>query len=366
MVLILVGILAVLVLLIGVLLYFSPGKVQPFIDKKGNVKPNSISEITYIEINGMKQGMILQGRNKKNPVLLFLHGGPGFTEYILYRNSKLKLEDDFTVCWWEQRGSGLSYQSDIPPETMTVEQMISDTVEMTNYLRVRFGQEKIYLLGHSWGSFLGMHVIQQHPSLYHAYIGVGQVANQFESEQQAYVYMLDEARRRGETAIEKKLLKFDILSAKSIDLNYIKGIRTNAMCRYGVGFMHEISILKNEILPLLTCRAYTLSQKLNFIKGMLFSLDHLFNFTCKYSLSEKIPKVEVPVFISQGSYDRETSYDLAKKYFEVLDAPVKRYHTFEKSAHSPLFEESELFLSTLLKDLQYAKQVQQQTISVNL
>ncbi|MGL6202395.1 MAG: alpha/beta fold hydrolase [Lachnospiraceae bacterium] len=297
--------------------------------------------------------------HQKNPVLLFLHGGPGLPEYFLSCNSGLKLEEDFTVCWWEQRGSGRSYRPDIPPKTMTLEQMIKDTVAVTNYLRERFDQKKIYLMGHSWGSFLGMHVISQHPTLYHAYFGIGQVADQFESERRAYRFMLDEARRRGEKNTEKALLKYDIPSALYIDMSYIKGIRSSTMDRFGAGFMRKVSTFKDEIVPLLTCRAYTLPQKSTTVKGMMFSLDHLFNLTSKYDLSEKLPKLEVPVFISQGIYDKQTSYDLAKEYFEVMDAPVKRFHTFEKSAHSPQFEEPELFQSLLLEDIQYAKTVKQ-------
>jgi pimeloyl-ACP methyl ester carboxylesterase len=100
--------------------------------------------------------MFIKGMNRSNPVLLWVHGGPGMPDYFLAEQYPTGLEDLFTVVWWEQRGAGLSFASDIPPSTMTVDQFISDTYEVTDYLRERFGQEKIYLLGHSWGSFIGI------------------------------------------------------------------------------------------------------------------------------------------------------------------------------------------------------------------
>lgn len=93
--------------------------------------------------------MIIKGKNDQNPVLFFLHGGPGNPEYVLVKEYSIGLEDYFTVCWWEQRGSGMSYSSSIQSDTVTLEQMVSDTVEITNYLRERFGKDKIYLMGHS-------------------------------------------------------------------------------------------------------------------------------------------------------------------------------------------------------------------------
>ncbi|MCB9036458.1 MAG: alpha/beta hydrolase [Lewinellaceae bacterium] len=130
--------------------------------------PGSISEKIYVNINGVEQGMFIKSKDATRPVLLFLHGG--IPVYFLTKKYPTGLEDYFTVVWWEQRGSGLSYSSNIPPESLTLEQMISDTKEVTNYLRKRLGQDKIYLMAHSGGTFIGMHVAARAPELYHAYI----------------------------------------------------------------------------------------------------------------------------------------------------------------------------------------------------
>jgi pimeloyl-ACP methyl ester carboxylesterase len=134
-------------ILVGVLLAYSPGKPEPLLDENGSPLPGSISEKVFVNINGVEQGMFIKSKDATNPVLLYLHGG--MPEYFLTQRYPTGLEDYFTVVWWEQRGSGLSYSTDIPPETLTLDQIISDTLEVTNYLRHRFGKEKIYLMGHS-------------------------------------------------------------------------------------------------------------------------------------------------------------------------------------------------------------------------
>jgi pimeloyl-ACP methyl ester carboxylesterase len=141
---------------------------------------SSISEKTFINVNGAQQGMIIKSKDASHPVMLYLHGG--MPEYFLTKRYPTGLEDHFTMVWWEQRGSGISYSASIPRETMTLEQLISDTIVVTNYLRHRFHKEKIYLMAHSGGSFIGIHVAAQTPELYHAYIGVAQMSHQLKSE----------------------------------------------------------------------------------------------------------------------------------------------------------------------------------------
>jgi pimeloyl-ACP methyl ester carboxylesterase len=183
--------LACILILVGVLqLWSHPGKPQPFVDENKSPLAGSISEKVFVNINGVKQGMFIKSKDATHPVLLYLHGG--MPETFLTQRYPTGLEDLFTVVWWEQRGSGISYSADIPPETMTLEQMISDTLEMTNYLRHRFGKEKIYLMGHSGGTFIGIQAAARAPELYYAYIGVAQMSNQFKSERLAYEYMLQQ------------------------------------------------------------------------------------------------------------------------------------------------------------------------------
>ena len=187
-------VMAGMLLLAGVLLALSPGKPQPFVDETGKPLAGSISEKVFVDINGVKQGMFIQSKDASHPVLLYLHGG--MPDYFLTQKYPTGLEDLFTVVWWEQRGSGISYSPDIPTESITQEQLIADTLALTNYLRERFQQDKIYLMGHSGGTFIGIQAAAQAPELYHAYIGVAQMANQLESEKLAYDYMLQEFKAK--------------------------------------------------------------------------------------------------------------------------------------------------------------------------
>lgn len=174
-----------LVILVGALLACSPGNPKPFLDESGKPLRGSISEKVFVEIGGVKQGMFLMGRNINNPVLLFVHGGPCLPEYFLAEQYPTGLEDHFTVCYWEQRGGGLSYNPDISLDTMTLEQLTSDAIDVSNYLRDRFSQEKIYLMAHSGGTAFAIQAAAKAPELYSAYIGISQITQQAESEKLA-------------------------------------------------------------------------------------------------------------------------------------------------------------------------------------
>lgn len=165
----------------------------------------SMTKKIYVEINGRMQGMFLQTKNIQNPVLLFLHGGPGSPEFAFSEKYPAKLDQIFTVCWWEQRGCGLSYSRSIRQDEISIEQMVSDTITVSEYLRKRFKKEKIYVMGHSWGTLLGILTIQKSPELFYAYMGIGQVADQDRSERIAYSYMLDSFRKAGNKKMVKKL-----------------------------------------------------------------------------------------------------------------------------------------------------------------
>ena len=204
----------------AVLLFMSPGTPKPFLDDSGKPLGGSISEKIKVNINGVEQGMFIKGKNARNPVLLYLHGG--MPDYFLTEHYPTGLDEYFTVVWWEQRGSGLSYSADIPPESVNPGQLVTDAVEVTNYLRKRFDQEKIYLMGHSGGTFIGIQAAVQAPKLYHAYLGVAQMSNQLESERLAYGYMLQRFRDDGNTKMVRRLEEARVGDAIPLPDSYLK------------------------------------------------------------------------------------------------------------------------------------------------
>lgn len=327
-----------ILIFVSILLIMSPGKPEPFLDEKGNLLAGSISEKTYVNINGVRQGMFIKSKDAAHPVLLYLHGG--MPEYFFTRTHPTGLEEYFTVVWWEQRGLGLSYSASIPPESMMLEQMISDTKEVTNYLRKRFGQEKIYLMAHSGGTFIGLQVAARAPELYHAYIGVAQMTNQIKSESLAYEYMLEQFKEKGNKKMVQKLESAPVTLMDGVSDSYLS-LRDEAMHSLGVGTTHHMkSVITGIFLPSLTCREYTLSEKINMWRGKSRSgVSLLWNKILVTDLNQQVPELNIPVYFFHGIYDYTVSYTLAKDYFEKLKAPVKGFYTFEKSAHSPLFEE---------------------------
>jgi pimeloyl-ACP methyl ester carboxylesterase len=337
-------------ILVGVLLAYSPGKTKPFLDENGKPLAGSISEKVFVNINGVEQGMFIMSKDATHPVLLYLHGG--MPDYFLTQKYPTGLEDYFTVVWWEQRGSGLSYSTDIPPETMTVEQLIYDTLAVTNYLRHRFGQEKIYLMGHSGGTFIGIQAASREPELYYAYIGVAQMSYQLKSERLAYEYMLQQFQENGNLEMVRKLEAAPVTMTSGIPDAYL-ALRDQAMHSLGIGTTHDMhSIITGIFFPSLTFRGYTLLEKVNMWRGKSQSgVSPFWDEMIATDLTIKVPELEIPVYFFEGIYDYTCSYTLAKDYLEKLQAPMKGFYTFEQSAHSPLFEEPEKMQHILQEDV---------------
>lgn len=328
-----------MLILLGVLLALSPGKPRPILDENGKTLEGSISEKTRVPINGVQQGMFIVGRDTSNPVLLFLHGGTAMPEYIFTQRYPTGLEQYFTVCWWDRRGAGLSYSADIPPETMTLEQSISDTIEVTNYLRSRFRQEKIFLMAHSGGSLIGIQAAARAPQLYSAYVGVSQMSYQLRSEVMSYEYMLERYREIGNERMVRQLESAPVTMKIPLPASYMK-VRDKAMHGLGVGTTREMrSHISGIFLVSWLSREYTLGEKLAVWRGKFSSDKMLWDKMIAVDLTSLVPELDLPVYFFHGKYDYTVCYPLAREYMQSLRAPLKGFYTFDESAHSPLFEE---------------------------
>jgi pimeloyl-ACP methyl ester carboxylesterase len=338
--------------LVGLLWTWSPGRPRPFLDAAGRILTGSMAEKLRVNINGVEQGMFIKGRDRSNPVLLWVHGGPGMPDYFLLEQYPTGLEELFTVVWWDQRGTALSYRPDIPPATMTVEQFIADTLAVTDYLRERFDQDKIYLLGHSWGSFIGIQVAARAPERYHAYIGMAQMVHQLRSEQLAYDYMLAAYRDRGEMAMVRALEKAPVSMADGTPQAYL-AVRDKAMHRLGIGTTHDMgSVVTGIFLPSWSFPEYTVGEKLGLWRGRAFSRSFgLWEQIIRVDLTTTVPNLELPVYFFAGAYDYTCSYTLAEEYFRTLRAPLKGFYRFDGSAHSPILEQPELTREILTTDV---------------
>ena len=312
----------------------------------------SLVDKVHTNINGVEQGMFIRSTDAAHPVLLYLHGGPGMPTYFLNRKYPTGLEEDFTAVWWEQRGAGLSYDAKIPPVTMTVEQIIADTLAVTDYLRSRFGKEKIYLMGHSWGSLIGIQAAARAPERYHAYIGVAQIANQLQSEALAYEHMLKLARETGNTQLVGKLEAAPPSATAPLPGAYM-ALRDEAMHTLGVGTTHDMkSVVTGVFLPVWQNPEYTLREKINIWRGKWSPYSKkLWNEMLATDITAVVPELQIPIYFLHGIYDYTVAYPLTKAYFAQLRAPVKGFYTFAHSAHSPIFEEAEKTRRILREDV---------------
>jgi pimeloyl-ACP methyl ester carboxylesterase len=336
---------AIIILCFMVLLIMSPGKIKKFKDENGKIIKNSIAEKSFVKINGIRMGMIIKSKDASNPVLLFVHGGPGMPEYFLTQDYPTGLEDYFTVVWWDQRGAGLSYSSDVDENTITTNQYINDTIAVTNYLRERFGQDKIYLMAQSWGSYFGIQTVQKAPQLYNAYIAVAQVTCQDESERLAYKYMLDYYSKAGDVKTLEKLKENDCLSD-----GYYK-IRDDIMHRSGIGTTHDMkSVLTGVFFASLKNREYTLIEKINIWRGKLL-LNRNIRLKMKADLRKVVTKLDVPTYFFSGAYDYTVNYEMAEEYLKQIEAPIKGFYLFKNSAHSPIFEEPDKVAQIINSDI---------------
>jgi len=314
-----------------------------------------IYEKTFVSIGGIRQGMFIRGKDEDNPVLLFVHGGPSFSEYFLVEKYPTGLEDHFTVCYWDQRGGGLSCSPEVTKESLTLEQLASDMIEVTNYLRERFKKEKIYLMAHSGGTAFALRAAAANPQLFHSYIGMAQIARQAESEKLAYKYMADRYASSGKTKMVRQFSEFPVLEDDSFLLPFFNStLRDRSMHELGIGTMRNMnSVMTGVFYPVWTCRAYTVRVKINIWRSK-FSFVNKSGLRAEVldlNMAEEVPALEVPVYFFSGRHDMTVNRDISLEYFNKLECTAKGFYTFEKSAHSPMFEEPERFLEIMTSDV---------------
>lgn len=340
----------VMLIYIGYYWIKSPGKMIQYTDENGNILENSIASKEYVEINGTRLGMIIKSRDLSNPVLLFLHGGVGFPEYAMTWEYPTGIEDHFTVVWIEQRGAGLSFDSKIKLEEITTEQSVSDAIEVSKYLCKRFNTEKIYLMAHSGGTPTGIRAVSKAPELYYAYIGMGQIVDNKRSKQLAYDYMIEYFTVQGKMNKVKKLK--DVYGKEGSAM-----VMTQLMCEAGIETTRKAKSQYHDIyLPTMASPEYTLGEKINMWRGLIFNKKTPLSDDAKTESIEKLnTKFDVPIYFFTGKYDYICPFNLAKEYFDRIEAPLKGIYQFDESAHSPIFEEPDQVMKVLTQDVKQGK-----------
>lgn len=302
----------------------------------------AIDEHLRPSLNGTTLDLRIRGTSAQNPVLLFLHGGPGVCDRHFVLEDQAPLTDVFTLACFDQRGAGKSYTRAQSKMCMDLETVMDDAVAMIEFLCERFGQEKLYLAGHSYGSYLGVLLCQRIPERIAAYVGTGQLANGAENERISYEFVLNEATKRGDEKALKELARIgapvDGFYRSLDDLT----VQRNLMTKFG-GAAHgkKEDIFSSMVLPVLRSPEYSLLDLVRFAKGAYYNLRQLWREVIVCDFPKTVTHLSVPVYIMAGKHDRNTPPEIAKPWFDALDAPKKEWIWFEESAHSPIREEKE-------------------------
>ena len=296
-----------------------------------------------VTLGGAEQHIRVRGTSEQNPLLLFLHGGPGVSDRHWVLKDQSGLADVCTLVCWDQRGSGKSYSKEQSEKEMNIDLIVQDAKELVDYLCEKFDKDKLYIVGHSWGTVLGVLLSQRYPNSIAAYVGMGQLVNLEENEQLAYKFVWDEANRIGDKKAIKDLTRIgEPVNGSYGSLDNLM-VQRNYMTKYGGGTYNEKeNIWKSVIVPVLLSPEYSLYDLYRYAKGSYYCLGQLWDeISESIRFDETVKELEVPVYITQGIHDQNTPSSIARKWFDELKAPHKEWISFELSAHSPIKEESE-------------------------
>jgi pimeloyl-ACP methyl ester carboxylesterase len=308
-----------------------------------------VATLSRVRIGEANQWISLRSDDLRNPIVLYLHGGPGASQLTSNRRHTRELEKHFTVVDWDQRGAGKSYAAIEDVGRMTIDQIVDDARELTVHLRNRFQQERIVLVGHSWGSVIGALAAAKYPDLFHCYVGIGQVANMADGEAASYRWTLEEAQRRDDRRAVRALTA---MGPPPYTGDWRR--KTIRQRRYVAAFGGEIhgsraGAMGIVLRSLLRSREYGLADRINLFRGLLGSMKLLWPQLLKINLFDAVPELKLPVIILAGRFDHEVPSEVAARYFDALRAPSKELIWFERSAHMPQFEEPELFTRMMVE-----------------
>jgi pimeloyl-ACP methyl ester carboxylesterase len=320
----------------------------------GQPKPGSIATMEKVRLGGVDQWIILRAHDVNKPVLILLSGGPGGSEAARFIRFNAELEKHFVVVIWEQRGCGKSYPSINPKSAMTVDQYTTDLLELTNLMRERFDEEKVYVLGHSWGSIIGVNAVQQRPDLFHAYIGTAQMVDVQETDQKIYDLVMEHARQTGDTQFVRTLER------QGMPPYYGK----SPIKPYSTLFGREYSVfeypnIKNEayrkdgdiLLLMLKQPEYGWLDRVYYLLGLMNTFNIVYPQLQARDFRVDGTNFEVPVYMMLGRNDMNNPYQIPEEYFEMIDAPQKQLYFFEESGHGMIWEEADLFHDLMINTI---------------
>lgn len=317
-----------------------------------------IDRIEMVDLGGLPQKVHIKSLDSKNPILLFLHGGPGVCNRHSILQHHADLLDTFTIATWDQRGSGGSYKG-AKPETMTIQQLTDDAHELVLWLCKEFRKDKVFIIGGSWGSLLGAKLATQYPEQIAAFVGFGQFVNGAKNEELSYKFALEAAQAAGDGKAVKALEK---LGAPVMGV-YKGGhdgmmIQRRIMMKYG-GYSQDKgkrNYVSSMVVPMVRSGEYSLKDLWGLARGHISVLKTMWPEIGATDLAATCADFKMPVFIFDGRLDQNTPAALVQDYFGCIHAPHKELIWFENSGHNPMNDEPEKFKTLLRQRLTQIKE----------
>lgn len=307
--------------------------------------PRGITESGYVDIGGIEQWIQIRGEDRRNPVLLILHGGPGMS-YLATTQLLRSWERHFTVVQWDRRGTGKTFgrNGKAGSQPMTFDQMVDDGIELAEHLRRRLDQDKVIVLASSMGTLVGLPMVRRRPDLFHAYVGTDQYVDVARNEAVSYRMTLDRARATGNRGIIARLEK---IGADPLRWS-VRDWQVKQQCTSKTDPVAPGGDMKLLLSRALTSPAYRLRDIVHLGAGAQFSTTQLLAQAMGYDARRLGTRFEVPFFLLQGETDVMTLTSLAQEYFTVIQAPVQGLTLIPDAGHLAAFYQPEAFLAALL------------------
>ncbi len=311
----------------------------PILGTDGRPLPGSIASLEQVELNGSRQWITVRGRDINRPVLLFLSGGPGGSELPSTRLHLAELEEHFVVVNWDQPGAGKSYGA-VDINALTPERYQADGKALAEYLCRRFDEKKIYLMGESWGTILGIWLVRDNPDLFYAFISSGQMVNTTENDLLGYEFALRSLTEKGDLETVEALKRNGPppYTEGNLTMTYAAylGVLNDYMNEHAHGEGEDADILVDAIQQ----PEYGLLDKVNWVRGLIEVFNKVYPQLADLDFTTQANHLDVPVYFMVGRYDVNAMASLVERYYAVLEAPDKELIWFEKSGHPPLYSEA--------------------------
>ena len=345
----------ILVALLTIFMSQRFASTPPITDANGDVMPGSIASLERVELNGSQQWVTIRGHREDLPVLLFLAGGPGGSELVMTRRYLATLEEHFIIVNWDQPGTGKSYNA-VDFDDLTPDRYVEDAHALTLYLRERFDEEKIYVFGESWGSILGILLVQQHPELFHALVTTAQMVDVVENDILMYEFAIEQAIAQDRTNTVETLHRNGLPPYNSGTLIGRFGTMNGVVNDYMDSHAHGEGTGHNLMLDSLAAEEYGFLDKVYWLLGLARTFTTVYPQLYDLDFRTQATELDIPVYFIKGRWDINASNTLLEEYYTLLDAPSKELIWFEDSAHTPSWDEPQRFVdvmvNTVLADTQ--------------